>query len=149
MGMVGLPFSYVAAGLGLPDSLAFLLADQLARSAGCVADETGDTGEQAAAEEVAGVCAGPEVGVWVVEKDILAVLQQPWAQLLLHEDFSRLREQLLEAGTGVGQLQGDGQDVDEQQVQQLVVDFVQSCRAELSGYSVAAHGGSSSTPAIC
>jgi hypothetical protein len=149
MCLVGLPFSYVAAGLGFPDSLAVQLAEQLARSPGNVADDTGDAVEQGAVQDVAGVCAGPEAGVWVVEQDVLAALQKPWAQLLLHEDFSRLRQQLLEAGSEVGQLQGDEEGAGEQQVQQLVVDFMQSCRAELSGYHVPAHAGSSSTPMVC
>ena len=149
MSLVGLPFSYVASGLGLPDSLAVQLSEQQARSAGGVADDTGDAGEQAVVQDVAGVHAGPEAGVWVVEQDVLAVLQKPWAQLLLHEDFSRLRQQLLKAGSEVGQLQGDEKGAGEQQVQQLVVDFMQSCRTELSGYHLAAHCGSSSTPTVC
>lgn len=114
MGLAGLPFSYLAGGLSLPDSLSehLLLATQLQP----------DSEDGSGAEQVPGVSPGPEPGVWVLEKDVLAVVQQPWAQLLLHEDFPLLREQLLVCQGGV---------------EAATVDFLQhSCRGQLSGYHV-------------
>jgi hypothetical protein len=116
MGLVGLPFSYLAGGLNLPESLSeqLLLATQL---------QTESEDSSVGAEQVpAGVSPGPEPGVWVVERDVLAALQQPWAQLLLHEDFLLLREQLVACESGVEAA--------------TVVEFLQSCRGQLSGYRV-------------
>lgn len=117
MGLAGLPFSYLAAGLSLPDSLSehLVLATQLQP----------DSEDGSGAEQVpAGVSPGPEPGVWVLEKDVLAAVQQPWAELLLHEDFPLLREQLLVCADGG--------------VEAATVDFVRehSCRGQLSGYHV-------------
>lgn len=84
---------------------------------------------------------------WAVQWDVLAVLQKPWAPLLLQRSAQGCGSSCWRAAW-VEQLQGDGKDVDEQQVQQLVVEFVQTCRAELSGFRVAAHAVGSNTPAV-
>lgn len=127
MGLVGLPFSYLAGGLSLPDSLSehLLLATQLA-------EPDSEDGGEGAEQVPAGVSPGQEPGVWVLEKDVLAAVQQPWAQLLLHEDFLLLREQLLVCQAGG--------------VEAETVDFLQhSCRGQLSGYHVPAlHDGAGS-----
>lgn len=150
--LAGLPFSYLAAGLGLPDTLAMQLAaisratgtDAAAGWEGRMHDELPEAGIPAAAP--AGLTACPDsAGVWVVEQDLLAALQQPWARLLVHEDFAGLRQQLLAQQTVA---QGPGQQLEqayEQQVQQLVVDFMRSCRAELAEYHVHGSAGDAVT----
>lgn len=111
--LVGLPFSFVAAGLRLPDSLSEALAN--------------------GSDVVAGLTADPQ-GVWVMEQDMLALLHQPWAQLLFHEDFGMLRQLLLAAAAGSEQEEGR---VDSS-VAGVVLNFMQQgCRAaELPGYQV-------------
>jgi hypothetical protein len=152
--LAGIPFSYLAAGLGLPDTLATQLAG-VSQARGTETAAGWDSGlhDDSPAEGVpavapAGLTASPDSpGVWLVEQDLLAALQQPWARLLFHEDFKDLRQQLLgqqakAQGPG-GQLEG----AYEQQVQQLAVEFMRSCRAELAGYHV--HGSAGGGVAGC
>lgn len=143
MGLVGLPFSYIASGLGLPDAISEHLAAIAEENAvGVRVSGESDQGVQ----QVPGLSAGSEVGVWLVEKDVLAAMQHPWAQLLFHADFSKLRQQLLTGGaeaaeSKVEQVQGSV----EQKVQQLVLDFMQSCRGQLGGYHLEALGSGAAT----
>jgi hypothetical protein len=137
MGLVGLPFSYIAAGLGLPDSLSeqLLTAEENAVDVRVLGEN--DKGLQ----QVPGLTAGPETGVWFVERDVLAAMQQPWAQLLFHADFSQLRQQLLTAGAEAAESKVEqDQGSVEQEVQQLVVEFLRSHRGQLDGYHFEALG---------
>jgi hypothetical protein len=133
MALVGRPFSYLACGLGLPDRLATELA------AASQPDAAVEQLEPAAlGTPVAGLKRGPGPGVWLADADVLALLQKPWAQLLLHEGCLQLRAQMM-------QLQGGLQEQQQQHVQQLVLDMLQSCRSELPGYRIDAPA----PPAVC
>lgn len=127
-GLVGLPFSYVAAGLGLPDMLASHLA---ATGLGNGAQQDASRAE---IQQATGFkpSAGPELDVWLLDQDVVSALQQPWSQML-HDHFSALRQQLL----------ADEHKVD--QMQQAMVVFMQKCRNELPGYHLSVAAGN----AVC
>ena len=131
--LVGLPFSYLEQGLGVPH-LQTKVAASKALSSGV-------------ATGVLGLAA---YGVDVVEVDMLERLGQPWAQLLFHDGFSSLREQLLasasskqagaggSAAAGTGEADADAPDQDSRvrtlQAQARILDMMQSCGIELAGY---------------
>lgn len=148
MGLVGLPFSYVAAGLGLPDRLSEMLAPPDGELFTAELRVSGESDVQQG-PAVPGVSAGPEMPkVWLLEKDVLAELQKPWAELLFHEDFPNLRQQLVAGSVGAQVVAGgEGSSAAEEDVQQLVVEFLKSCRGQLSGYQVEAPSGG--TSAVC
>jgi hypothetical protein len=118
--LVGLPLAYVAAGLGLPDKL----VGQLAAANG------GSVGTS-----ITGLRAPPtEPGVYDLECDVLAALQQPWAHLLAHDQFPALREALLHTqppGPGVAE------DALQAAVQLKATSLMQRCADELPGYRLA------------
>jgi hypothetical protein len=139
MGLVGLPFSYIAAGLGLPDGLSEQLAAVAEENA--VSVRVSGESDQGVQQVPAGLTAGPEAGVWLVETDVLAGMQQPWAQLLFHADFSQFRQKLLTAGAEAAESKVEQEQGSvEQEVRQLVVDCLQSCRGQLGGYHIEALG---------
>jgi hypothetical protein len=152
--LAGLPFSYLAAGLGLHDTLAMQRA-AISQATGTAAAAGWEVGlhDESPAEGVplaapTGLTASHDsVGVWLVQQDLLAALQQPWARLLFHEDFMDLRQQLLAQQAAT---QGPGEHLEgacEQQVQQLAIDFLRSCRSEMAGYHV--HGSAGDAVAGC
>jgi hypothetical protein len=132
--LVGLPFSYLQEGLGLPH----LKAKATVFGAG------GATGLQGLAA----------FGVEVVEVDMLECLGQSWAQLLFHDGFSSLREQLLAlvsrqalAGDAAAAAIGGDADAWDQdssaktlQAQAKALDMMNRCRTELAGYGKLAAG---------
>lgn len=88
---------------------------------------------KSAASLSAGVQAGPEPGTFVLDVDVQEALSQPWAQLVLRDDFGQLREQFLAAppaGPPQASLQGDLQA----QVQLKAMEFMQlRCEESLLG----------------
>lgn len=115
--LVGLPLSYIAAGLGLPDRLAAQLAAH------------GDGAAGLPMEDLQASAPGDGPGVFVLQRDALDALRQPWAQMLWHDSFPDLRRALLQAV-------GGGQMAAEEAVQVTAVSVVKRCAEELPGYQV-------------
>lgn len=60
---------------------------------------------------------------------MVSALQQPWSQMLMHDQFPALRQQLL-----ADEHQGDGHKGKEDQMQQAMVALMQKCSNEVPGY---------------
>lgn len=132
-GLVGLPFSYLGAGLSLPDRLAAQL--QGPSSTSMLQDVL--TRMQDAD------------GVFVLKQDVLAALRQPWAQLLLNEDvLPALRRELLRLPAA----QVEGASDDEAAMEGLQVQalqLMQRCAADLPAtYKLAMVAGPSGAAVV-
>uniref|UniRef100_A0A383WNS6 Cilia- and flagella-associated protein 61 N-terminal domain-containing protein n=1 Tax=Tetradesmus obliquus TaxID=3088 RepID=A0A383WNS6_TETOB len=159
-GLVGLPFSYLAAGLQLPAKQTSSSQSRAAATDSAAADAAaaalGDLqlghGQHSSPQQqpcvsmrsVAGVVPGAEPGVFLLEQDVLQQLSQPWAQLLFHDGLVQLRQQLLQqqslspstsaAERGQGAAGCVGSSSCEVLVQDAVVELLRRCGAELPGY---------------
>lgn len=160
-GLVGLPFSYLSAALGVPARQAKLadvaqtstLSDSSNAAGGASAEFAGANSgllfkeSNVSMRGVAGASSGAEPGVYVLEKDIMAELSNPWAQLLFHDEMSKLRCQLLQQcsqlvkeDTAASDVDGSGAAADRavtKRVHELTVQLLQKCSSELQGYGAA------------
>lgn len=126
--LVGLPLSYVAAGLGLPTPMA---------------EPCGSTAAAAAAAKglPVGAVPGAEPGVYLLQQDLAAALCQPWAALLWHDGLCGLRQQLLQRCGGGSSDGGSGSEVLQQEAAGALMQLLQRCGDELPGYRRVATGG--------
>lgn len=154
-GLVGLPFSYLAAALQLP-AKQVNLRTAAAGGASNNGDGNGSTDgagsmgllyrPNISMRGIPGVTAGPEPGVYILEQDILAELAKPWAALLFHDSMASLRQQVVQGCNSMMQSEEliEAQPGNESFFKQLVEDrarvltaeVMQRCSNELQGYKI-------------